>query len=308
MCNTCNINNCSGCSGINLSSIKGDPGADSTIPGPAGNGISTIIVHSSLSDTWLVTYTDGTTANIAVPAGSVIPGTISYFAWADDNSGTGFTNATSDKLYLGITDTVATAGSPIVSDFVGKWFLINQPKVRFDAAAYIGVTESIDGRGASSDIPFTTTIPALTVPLAYFNNSECYIEYNFEGMVELIDAAISLPYNGLTLFVNINGVEVEIGKISFASPNQIPFKSTVSVYVDASNNYNISSILFTEEPGSYVSGGVQMSGWSGSVSATPATTPMIFSLLKVGADNAHRKIHLQSHNVTAVNPIKTTII
>lgn len=306
MCVKCNKGGCRCGNSISLSKIKGDPGKDSTVPGPAGVGISSITTHSTLPNTWLITYTNGTTGIIAAPSsgGGGGSGTTTYFAWANDNIGSGFTVTPSNKLYMGITDTLATTGTPIAADFATKWFLINQPKLRYDDAAFIGMVESIDGRGTASDISFTTIIPALTVPAVYMANSKSYIEYSFEGMIELIDPIVSLPYGGLKLLVTINGNDFEIGNIGFNTPNQVAFKGVVSLYVDSSNNIRMNSILFSNASGYF--GGVDASTFASTVGT--ATVPVIFSLSKVRVDDSHRKIHLHSHKVTAVNPSKTTII
>jgi hypothetical protein len=78
MCNTCNINNCSGCSGINLSSIKGDPGADgkdSVVPGPVGPAST---VPGPIGPVSTVPGPIGPTSTVPGPIGptSTVPGPI----------------------------------------------------------------------------------------------------------------------------------------------------------------------------------------------------------------------------------------
>ena len=171
---------CTDCgSSIDISAIRGTAGAAGTngAAGATGNGITSIVVHPSIADTWLITYTNGTTANIAAPGGTGGSGTETHWAWADDASGTGFTLTPSDKSHLAITNTVATSGSPIASDFTSKWFMINQAVTEYNAAKWIDYTMVIAGStgGTISFSPTPATISS--VPVAFFNSVGSYIEF-----------------------------------------------------------------------------------------------------------------------------------
>lgn len=172
---------CTDCgSSIDISAIRGTAGAAGTngAAGATGNGITSIVVHPSIADTWLITYTDGTSVNIAAPGGTGGgSGTETHWAWADDASGTGFTLTPSDKSHLAITNTVATSGSPIASDFTSKWFIINQAVTEYNAAKWIDYTMVIAGStgGTISFSPAPATISS--VPVAFFNSVGSYIEF-----------------------------------------------------------------------------------------------------------------------------------
>ena len=171
---------CNDCgSSIDISSIRGTAGAVGANggAGATGNGITSIVIHPSIADTWLITYTNGTTVNIAAPGGTGSSGTETHWAWADDASGTGFTLTPSDKSHLAITNTVATSGSPIASDFTSKWFMINQAVTEYNAAKWIDYTMVIAGStpGTISFSPAPATISS--VPVAFFNSVGSYIEF-----------------------------------------------------------------------------------------------------------------------------------
>ena len=172
---------CNDCgSSIDISAIRGTAGAAGA-PGGAGatgNGITSIVIHPSIADTWLITYTNGTTVNIAAPGGTGGgSGTETHWAWADDASGTGFTLTPSDKSHLAITNTVATSGSPIASDFTSKWFMINQAVTEYNAAKWIDYTMAIPGStgGTIAFSPAPATISS--VPVAFFDSVGSYIEF-----------------------------------------------------------------------------------------------------------------------------------
>tara|TARA_B110000208_G_scaffold69905_1_gene90182 strand:- start:6268 stop:7203 length:936 start_codon:yes stop_codon:yes gene_type:complete len=172
---------CTDCgSSIDISAIRGTAGAAGTngSAGATGNGITSIVVHPSIADTWLITYTDGTTTNIAAPGGTGGgSGTETHWAWADNASGTGFTLTPSDKSHLAITNTVATSGSPIASDFTSKWFMINQAVTEYNAAKWIDYTMVIAGStgGTITFSPVPATISS--VPVAFFDSVGSYIEF-----------------------------------------------------------------------------------------------------------------------------------
>jgi hypothetical protein len=166
-------------SSIDISAIRGlagPAGADGA-DGAVGNGITSIVIHPSLPNTWLITYTNGTTVNIAAPGGISSSGTETHWAWADDASGTGFTLTPSDKSHFAITNTVATTGSPIASDFIGKWFMINQPTKEFNAAKWLDYTMVVPG-GLVTNVSFSP-VPATisSVPVAFFDSVGSYIEF-----------------------------------------------------------------------------------------------------------------------------------
>lgn len=169
-------------SSIDISAIRGLAGADGATgaagaDGAVGNGITSIVIHPSLPNTWLITYTNGTTVNIAAPGGIGSSGTETHWAWADDASGTGFTLTPSDKSHFAITNTVATSGSPIASDFTGKWFMINQAVTEYNAAKWLDYTMVVPGStgGTISFSPAPATISS--VPVAFFDSVGSYIEF-----------------------------------------------------------------------------------------------------------------------------------
>lgn len=301
MCYTCGTDSCNCGNSIDISKIKGkdgNNGADSTVPGPAGPigvGVVSIIPHTTLPNIWVITYTNGTTQNISAPT----TGSDTYFAWADDNIGTGFTTTPSDKLYLGITDTLATPGTPVVGDFTGTWFLINQPKLRYETASYLGLTETINTT-AGIFHNFTPALPILSVPAAYFNSASSYIEYNLD--FDFIHSGIS-PNSNIDLNLDINGVLIDVGNLS---PG--PFNSyanlTVKVYYESSTSIRAVSYLTIDNTGSTTQ---QVEKINNVVTITAGSNINI-TLKQYRHDAAFGDMKFNSHNIQAFNPNKLTIV
>ena len=115
-CTTCK-GNCL-CGQINISAIKGDQGMPGTNGTNGADGLPNVLsIGTVTTGTAAATITGTSPAqvlNLTLPTAT---GTSTYFAWADDASGTGYTLTPSDKCFMASTDTLATSGSPVASDF-----------------------------------------------------------------------------------------------------------------------------------------------------------------------------------------------
>ena len=313
---------CTDCgSSIDISAIRGPAGpagsgsGGSGSTGATGNGITSIVVHPSVADTWLITYTNGTTANIAAPGGTGGgSGTETHWAWADDASGTGFTLTPSDKSHLAITNTVATSGSPIASDFTSKWFMINQAVTEYNAAKWIDYTMVVAGSTAGT-ISFSPTPATISsVPVAFFNSVGSYIE--FETTLDVRHYNTSFG-SGVWISGLLNGTAVlpstflssSIDTIcaSKPGPGATAIRNRVKLHYISSTATNTTlGVVIIDENNNYSINSGQIEIASNTITITTGTS-IDLTFPSFYHDTLDGEINIIEQKVKAFNPNKTTI-
>ena len=315
---------CTDCgSSIDISSIRGTAGTAGAAgtngaagaAGATGNGITSIVIHPSIADTWLITYTNGTTVNIAAPGGTGGgSGTETHWAWADDASGTGFTLTPSDKSHLAITNTVATSGSPIASDFTSKWFMINQAVTEFNAAKWIDYTMIVTGIGGT--VPFSPAPATISsVPVAFFDSVGSYIE--FETTFSVTHTAVSLNspawisglINGVDLvpasFLS-SGVNNAVCASKFG-PGATAIRNRVKLHYISSTATNTTlGVVIIDENNNYSIDSGQIEIASNTITITTGTS-IDLTFPSFYHDTLDGEINIIEQKVKAFNPNKTTI-
>ena len=308
---------CNDCgSSIDISAIRGlaGPAGANGSAGATGNGITSIVIHPSLADTWLITYTNGTTANIPVPAGSGSgSGTETHWAWADDASGTGFTLTPSDKSHLAITNTVATSGSPIASDFTSKWFMINQPVQEYNAAKWIDYNMVIPVTGGDNNFsPAPVTVSS--VPVAFFDSVGSYIEFETTINVKHYNTSlnsrvyISALMNGTTILDQpYTSTSLDAICMSKAGPGATAIRNRVKLhYISSTSTDTTLGVVVINENANSLQDSGQVELFSHTITITTGTSiDLVFT--KFYHDTAAGEIDIIEQKVKAFNPNKTTI-
>ena len=309
---------CNDCgSSIDISAIRGTAGAAGASggAGATGNGITSIVIHPSIADTWLITYTNGTTANIAAPGGTGGgSGTETHWAWADDASGTGFTLTPSDKSHLAITNTVATSGSPIASDFTSKWFMINQPVTEYNAAKWIDYTMVIPG-STGGTIAFSPTPATISsVPVAFFDSVGSYIEFETTFDVRHYNTSFGsgVWISGLinsTAVLDANFLSSSIDTICASKPGPGPtaIRNRVKLhYISSTATTTTLGVVVINENNNYLIDYNQIEIAKNTITITTGTSiDLVFA--DFDQDTFTGEIDIIEQKVKAFNPNKTTI-
>ena len=181
--------------------IDGQDGAPGA-PGPA-NSLSIGTVTTGTAAATITGTVPSQILNLVLPTAT---GTTNYFAWADDNmGGTGFTLTPSDTCYMAITDTVATVGSPVASDFSGKWFRINKPTKHLEAALYLGNTDYTINGINNPITPFTPAPLPMSVPGLWHGGINSYTVFTVDLKLFTTAASDSMDIGG-----DINGTLIPL--------------------------------------------------------------------------------------------------
>lgn len=314
-CYTCGNGGCLCGSSVDISAIKGAAGANGT-NGVDGNGIVSIVAHPTLPDTWIITYTNGTVVNVATPpttGGGSGSGTDTYWAWADDASGTGFTLTPSDKSHFAITDTVATTGSPIASDFSTKWFMINQPAKSYDAAKWIDYSMTIPV--TTGDVTFSPApATAASVPVAYFDSVGSYIEFETTLVVNHYNTSFGSPVyisallNGSTILDQpYTSTSLDAICASKPGPGQTAIRNRVKLhYISSTVTDTTLGVVVINENASPLEDASQIEIFSYSITITTGTS-IDLAFTKFYHDTATGTVGIIEQKVKAFNPSKITI-
>lgn len=284
------------CGQINISAIKGDKG-DPGIDGTNGtDGLPNVLsIGTVTTGTAAAANITGTSPaqvlNLTLPTG-----TNTYFAWADDSSGTGYTLTPSDKCFMATTDTVVTPGSPIASDFTGKYFRINQPVKTFEDADYINNTQTVIQLPAIIT-PLTTPCPIIQVPTDFFANTSSFIEYQVSILNNITGAQQQI-------YLTVAGTEFEIAELQPVNSGVVNVKVKI-FYVNSTTIRVVTESITRDIHFSDVTKSI--TGITvGSLTITPA--PLLdIQLTSYRNDNlSGGTFEVIGQDVRAFNPLKTT--
>jgi len=301
-CNKCGNQSCL-CTGINISSIKGnkgDTGANGTngLNGDPGVGILSVIVDPTDSNVWIVTYTDGTTDNIPTPT----TGTSTYFAWADLADGTGFTTTPSDKCFMAITNTLATVNTPIATDFVGRYFRINQPTQRFSKHDNVMFGQNVNVTSQTTTL-FDAGSPTIAVPSEFFNSVGSYIEFEIIYNHDVV--SVAGPAASIQTVCQINGYSFTLSFPSPSAPTDATIISKLRLfYVSPAATY-----LITEsniEYGGLSTGDIGVGGTllNAPIDLSLPNITLSFQDMRSGPTNTN--VTIRTLSATGFNPNKIT--
>ena len=195
----------------------------------------------------------------------------------------------SDKCFYAVTDTLATPGTPVATDFAGLYFRINQAVTEFNNANYINNTQVVVQQ-PNARIDLTVASPTLSVPVEFFANTNSYIDYKVSIKNELATGTTNQQ-----ILITIGGTEFVLGVLE--ADNQ----STVNFLVQCYYITSTSVRVIVEQLSRNLSIVKELT-----VSVSPTTT-LDFEISGYLNDNTSGgNFQIIGQSIKAVNPLKTT--